>query len=137
MSSASGDRLKAAKERSRMRKELLKHTLGVDDLAEALGSKTSPAFVNTQITPSKDAFLTSASPDKRLAENRSSPRYGRKPIFSPTFVYSQSTVTKDQACLMNMAVFTMLDISEGDKGQVEVIKNAFLCLSKKSSVGQH
>lgn len=112
MSSASGDRLKAAKERSRMRKELLKHTLGVDDLSEALGSKTSPAFVNTQITPLKDAFLTSASPDKRMAENRSSPRHGRKPIFSPTFVYfySQSTVTKDQACLMNMAVFRMLDI---------------------------
>ena len=110
MSSASGDRLKAAKERSRMRKELLKHSLGVDDLSEALGSKTSPAFVNTQTTPSKDAFLTSASPDKRLAENRSSPRYGRKPIYSPTFVYSQSTVTKDQACLMNMAVFRMLDI---------------------------
>ena len=90
MSSASGDRLKAAKERSRMRKELLKHSLGVDDLSEALGSKTSPAFVNTQITPSKDAFLTSASPDKRLAENRSSPRYGHKPIFlQPLFIHNQ------------------------------------------------
>ncbi len=53
------ERLKLARERSKQRKELLKHTLGVDDLGAALGSSPSksdskPAiFSSTSKTDSK------------------------------------------------------------------------------------
>ena len=58
----STDRLKEAKERSRMRKELLKHTLGVDDLGEALGT-TKSSIVKTG--PSK-VFSSGAKTKPRL-----------------------------------------------------------------------
>ena len=52
---SSSDRLKAARERSRMRKELLKHTLGVDDLSEALGSKPPPPLPSQSEYPAGDS----------------------------------------------------------------------------------
>lgn len=54
------DRLKAARERSRIRKELLKHTLGVDDLGEALGS-TKSAGATSKIPPTTSAVTPSSA----------------------------------------------------------------------------
>jgi mRNA (2'-O-methyladenosine-N6-)-methyltransferase len=68
-------RLQELREKSRKRKELLKHTLGVDNLAEALGTEKHPRLQQQQLArqeltgnaSSKDSSSSSAnrSPEKK------------------------------------------------------------------------
>ena len=58
------ERLRLARERSKQRKELLKHTLGVDDLGAALGTKTSESKAapsNTSVPSKTDLKQTTSS----------------------------------------------------------------------------
>ena len=56
-------RLQELREKSRKRKELLKHTLGVDDLAEALGTEKHPRLHQQQQQQQQARQSQSASVD--------------------------------------------------------------------------
>lgn len=59
------ERLKLARERSKQRKELLKHTLGVDDLSAALGSspvKSEPKWTSQATSKPEPGFAFRTSP---------------------------------------------------------------------------
>ena len=62
------ERLRLARERSKQRKELLKHTLGVEDLGAALGTKTSeskPAPSNSSVPSKTDLKQTTPTTSSR------------------------------------------------------------------------
>jgi hypothetical protein len=60
------ERLRLARERSKQRKELLKHTLGVDDLSAALGS--APAKSGSPLEAGKGSESASKKARYRLYE---------------------------------------------------------------------
>jgi mRNA (2'-O-methyladenosine-N6-)-methyltransferase len=70
------ERLRLARERSKQRKELLKHTLGVDDLGAALGSSPSktdskPANQNSSLTSKSDAKSTTSTSASKSSQSES------------------------------------------------------------------
>ena len=64
------ERLRLARERSKQRKELLKHTLGVDDLGAALGSSPS----KTDSKPEKQSSSNSGKSDAKTTATSSASR---------------------------------------------------------------
>ena len=66
------ERLRLARERSKKRKELLKHTLGVDDLGVALGTKTSESKPSSTSVSSKNDSKHSAGTSTGSTSNFSS-----------------------------------------------------------------
>jgi mRNA m6A methyltransferase non-catalytic subunit len=99
-------RLQELREKSRKRKELLKHTLGVEDLAEALGTEKHPRLHHQLAATSASATSGSSSacgtkaaqsPEKQEQEYRDSTAFlkGTQSL-NPHNDYSQNFVDTGQ-----------------------------------------
>jgi hypothetical protein len=97
-------RLQELREKSRKRKELLKHTLGVEDLAEALGTEKHPRLYQQQAATSATSGSSSAggtgaapTPEKQEQEYRDSTAFlkGTQSL-NPHNDYSQNFVDTGQ-----------------------------------------
>jgi mRNA (2'-O-methyladenosine-N6-)-methyltransferase len=97
-------RLQELREKSRKRKELLKHTLGVEDLAEALGTEKHPRLHHQQAATSATSGSSSAGgtgaapiPEKQEQEYRDSTAFlkGTQSL-NPHNDYSQNFVDTGQ-----------------------------------------